>query len=71
MSLALPRATEMCGICGRTDDPKAKAVAAMNRAMAHRGPNDEGVYSDREVGLSLGARRLSIIDLEEVTSRFE
>jgi len=54
----------MCGICGRTDDPGGTAVAAMNRAMQHRGPDDEGVHTDPDSGVSLGARRLSIIDVE-------
>jgi asparagine synthase (glutamine-hydrolysing) len=31
--------------------------------MHHRGPDDEGVYQDHAMGLSLGCRRLSIIDL--------
>jgi asparagine synthase (glutamine-hydrolysing) len=54
----------MCGICGKTDDPGGTAVAAMNRAMRHRGPDDEGVHTDPDSGVSLGARRLSIIDVE-------
>lgn len=53
----------MCGICGRTDDPRARAVAAMNGAMTYRGPDDEGTHTDPAVGLSLGARRLSVIDV--------
>src|SRR6476659_3673854 len=52
----------MCGICGSTEDPQAVAVAAMNAAMEHRGPDDEGVYFDPRSGVALGARRLSIID---------
>lgn len=55
----------MCGICGIIDTAKApidKArVTAMARAMAHRGPDDEGIYS--AAGVCLGHRRLSIIDL--------
>jgi asparagine synthase (glutamine-hydrolysing) len=35
----------------------------MNAAMRHRGPDDEGVHLDRETGVALGARRLSIIDV--------
>src|SRR6476659_3951308 len=54
----------MCGICGRTDDPAAQSVSAMNHAMVHRGPDDEGVYTDKEASFSFGARRLSVIDVE-------
>jgi asparagine synthase (glutamine-hydrolysing) len=36
----------------------------MNATMSHRGPDDEGSYVDRESGVALGARRLSIIDVE-------
>jgi asparagine synthase (glutamine-hydrolysing) len=36
----------------------------MNGTMTHRGPDDEGSYVDREAGVGLGARRLSIIDVE-------
>jgi asparagine synthase (glutamine-hydrolysing) len=56
----------MCGICGayyfgagRKVDPDV--LKAMNRQIVHRGPDDEGYYSDRAVGLAM--RRLSIIDL--------
>ncbi|MFI5057014.1 MAG: asparagine synthase (glutamine-hydrolyzing) [Candidatus Acidiferrales bacterium] len=59
----------MCGICGvafvsRTADAEAR-VRAMAAAMRHRGPDDEGFLSGdpRAVGLALGVRRLSIIDL--------
>ena len=54
----------MCGICGMAADPDGRAVAAMNRAMAYRGPDDEGVHTDPSSGFSIGARRLSVIDLE-------
>ncbi|HEV8702644.1 MAG TPA: asparagine synthase (glutamine-hydrolyzing) [Candidatus Polarisedimenticolia bacterium] len=56
----------MCGIAGivsldgRPVDPRE--VRAMCRVMAHRGPDDEGLYAGR--GAVLGMRRLSIIDLE-------
>lgn len=53
----------MCGICGCSEDPKARVVAAMNAAMRHRGPDDEGTHTDRRHGLSIGARRLSVIDV--------
>lgn len=32
--------------------------------MVHRGPDDEGVHVDSAAGVALGARRLSIIDIE-------
>jgi len=56
----------MCGICGvheREDgrEADAEAVRGMLAAIAHRGPDDEGLHVDGAVGL--GARRLSIIDL--------
>ena len=52
----------MCGICGFTwqDEALVKRMAAV---MAHRGPDQEGWHT--EPGLSLGHRRLSIIDLSE------
>jgi len=55
----------MCGIAGilNTDGrPVAEDVLKkMTDVIAHRGPDDEGVYVDGSVGL--GHRRLSIIDL--------
>jgi asparagine synthase (glutamine-hydrolysing) len=53
----------MCGICGSSES-ETSAIRAMNAAMVHRGPDDEGVYVDPEAGVALGARRLSIIDIE-------
>ena len=35
----------------------------MNRALRHRGPDDEGMHLDPAGGMALGARRLSIIDV--------
>jgi asparagine synthase (glutamine-hydrolysing) len=55
----------MCGIHGILNlngDPVSSALlAAMGRVTAHRGPDDEGLYVDKEC--SIGMRRLSIIDL--------
>ncbi|MEZ4756833.1 MAG: asparagine synthase (glutamine-hydrolyzing) [Flavobacteriales bacterium] len=55
----------MCGITGifgLEGIPDARAtVTAMNRALAHRGPDAEGFWSDEVV--ALGHRRLGIIDL--------
>jgi len=57
----------MCGICGLVDfvhgQPVEEAILrVMCQAMIHRGPDDEGIFLDGAVGL--GARHLSIIDLE-------
>lgn len=56
----------MCGINGilyrdRERRPDRALIESMNRALAHRGPNDEGSHIDGHV--ALGNRRLSIIDL--------
>jgi asparagine synthase (glutamine-hydrolysing) len=55
----------MCGIVGlvRQDGapPGAIEIRAMCSAIAHRGPDDEGVYVGD--GVALGMRRLSIIGL--------
>lgn len=52
----------MCGIVGITwNDPEL--VERMASTLTHRGPDQAGVYADEHV--SLGHRRLSIIDLSE------
>jgi asparagine synthase (glutamine-hydrolysing) len=52
----------MCGICGIISNVEidTQAVKRMNNALIHRGPNGEGFYNEN--GVSLGMRRLSIID---------
>jgi asparagine synthase (glutamine-hydrolysing) len=55
----------MCGIAGvfggRGVD--AGTVTRMTRALAHRGPDDEGIWLDQDAAIAIGHRRLSIIDL--------
>ena len=52
----------MCGIAGIVGkSPALEEVRQMCQTIVHRGPDDEGIYVDGEVGL--GMRRLSIIDL--------
>ena len=56
----------MCGIAGILEfgrDTRANpaALREMCRAITHRGPDDEGFYTDGAVGI--GMRRLSIVDV--------
>ncbi len=54
----------MCGITGITDariENKTEAIKRMTKIITHRGPDDEGYFTDEHV--ALGMRRLSIIDL--------
>ncbi len=54
----------MCGIAGLVsskEPAKTATVQAMIDSIKHRGPDDEGVYTQEEVGL--GQRRLSILDV--------
>ncbi|MBF0158653.1 MAG: asparagine synthase (glutamine-hydrolyzing) [Magnetococcales bacterium] len=60
----------MCGITGWWDlsaatpaDQLTATIHRMTRALASRGPDDHGVWSDPAAGVALGHRRLSILDL--------
>jgi asparagine synthase (glutamine-hydrolysing) len=61
----------MCGITGLIGGydvgiRELKSIAnAMSNALVHRGPDDQGVWSDEATGIALGHRRLSVIDLSE------
>lgn len=54
----------MCGICGFTGYlPDAKNILErMKDSIQHRGPDSEGSYQDK--GISMGFRRLSLVDLQ-------
>jgi asparagine synthase (glutamine-hydrolysing) len=59
----------MCGFAGlltttpyRHDD-LADAARRMIGPIAHRGPDDSGIWADEEVGFAFGFRRLAILDL--------
>jgi asparagine synthase (glutamine-hydrolysing) len=57
----------VCGIAGIYYRDSARLVAehhlqGMTDKIIHRGPNDQGIYCSKNVGLAM--RRLSIIDLE-------
>ncbi|MQP74913.1 asparagine synthase (glutamine-hydrolyzing) [Stenotrophomonas sp. MYb238] len=60
----------MCGLAGilqsqaRLQEAELAALAgAMGDALAHRGPDDRGVWADAAAGVALAHRRLSILDL--------
>lgn len=52
----------MCGICGFTGKPDEVSLRSMTNSIRHRGPDEDGFYSDGKV--NLGIRRLSIIDVD-------
>ncbi len=54
----------MCGIAGFVGngaDPST--IGRMTGVIAHRGPDDQGAWSDPDAGVVLGHRRLSILEL--------
>jgi asparagine synthase (glutamine-hydrolysing) len=57
----------MCGIFGYWDRQRRAlpegALPAMAQKLAHRGPDDEGVWHQPQRGVAIGNRRLSIIDI--------
>ena len=55
----------MCGIVGFTGFTDQALIRAMNNAQSHRGPDDEGIFHDPEAQVSLGMRRLSVIDFAD------
>ena len=59
----------MCGIAGffsfkeRSKDDLLSLTKAMTDQISHRGPDDDGLWIDDSMQITLGHRRLSIIDL--------
>lgn len=57
----------MCGICGQLTfdgkQPDKTLVKNMSGVLRHRGPDDQGLFFDSQIGL--GHRRLNIIDLKK------
>ncbi len=57
----------MCGIVGKvafsSADVQPAAIKKMADAIAHRGPDDSGVFISPDAKVGLGHRRLAIIDL--------
>lgn len=61
----------MCGIAGIYNlktaaiDQLEKKLQVMNKLIAHRGPDDQGIWSNQNKTIGLAHRRLSIIDLSQ------
>lgn len=54
----------MCGIVGLIGPGASAAdLERLSVTVAHRGPDDDGDWVDRDAGVALGHRRLSIVDL--------
>ncbi len=60
----------MCGISGILDRRQrygtqelAAHLRRMNKTIAHRGPDGDGIWTDTVAGIALGHRRLAIVDL--------
>ncbi len=59
----------MCGVAGflstRNWNPEEmrSITSRMTNSIAHRGPDDSGIWVDPEAGVALGFRRLAIVDL--------
>lgn len=51
----------MCGICGFSGTKNPEILKKMGNSIIHRGPDDDGYYSDGHMNLC--NRRLSIVDL--------
>lgn len=61
----------MCGIAGilhfKSQQAQEQVIGAMTSALAHRGPDAQGLFLDNEI--ALGHRRLSIIDLSAAANQ--
>ncbi|MCI1965569.1 MAG: asparagine synthase (glutamine-hydrolyzing) [Oscillospiraceae bacterium] len=55
----------MCGLCGFTGEiiDRDAVIQNMTDVITHRGPDSLGIYTDADI--SMGFRRLSIIDLKQ------
>ncbi|EIM27229.1 asparagine synthase (glutamine-hydrolyzing) [Microvirga lotononidis] len=59
----------MCGIVGLlfstggSSERLENLLLKMTASIAHRGPDDQGTWTDFDAGVALGHRRLSIVDL--------
>lgn len=66
----------MCGIVGFWEQRQTsngmrsqETLQVMNDSLAHRGPDDQGIWVDEQAGIALGHRRLSILELSPLGSQ--
>ncbi len=61
----------MCGFIGclSTTYLDPGILRKMTESLAHRGPDESGIWQERESGISLGHQRLSILDLSSAGSQ--
>lgn len=61
----------MCGIAGFVNldgsNAEARRLQAMSRAIAHRGPDGDGIWLER--GVALAHRRLAVLDLTSAATQ--
>ena len=60
----------MCGISGLigwmdTYDEGLSTIKKMSSSLHHRGPDDNGIWTDQKAGIFFGHNRLSILDLSK------
>ena len=64
----------MCGLagfwgCDFDQNQACKILNEMGLALAHRGPDDKGIFFDQNQGLGIAHRRLSVLDLSSAGSQ--
>lgn len=55
----------MCGIAGFLGSYSPELLGRMGDRIAHRGPDDRGMFFDAEAGIGFAHQRLSILDLSQ------
>src|SRR5262249_16388381 len=65
-----------CGIAGFLDpdligrgEEIARRARAMGAAIAYRGPDGDGIWTEESAGLALSHRRLAIVELSEAAAQ--
>ena len=54
----------MCGIAGYlASNIDKKIIKTMGNTLTHRGPDDSGIWCDKQAGIALAHQRLAIVDL--------